>query len=177
MKNVKRYLFIILAFIFTMSLYAQRSRTFRTTESKSRSWSIDISTGYQFYTKGSDGAYAVYLGTQKQLSNYFSLGLTTGSLFPDGGDPTIPVFADFRGICPINDSKIDIIGIVRGGLYVNTNKPSWKDFGGDILLGVQYHATNKLDFRINSGYQKIYFTADGDDFDMIPILLGVSYKF
>ncbi len=173
---MKKLLLIILAFAFTMTSNAQRSRTWSSTQSNYHSWSIDISTGYQFYTKGGSGVYAVYLGVQKQLSKYFSLGFTTGSQFPKGGDPIIPVFADFRGICPINDSKIDIIGIVRGGLYVNTNKPSWKDFGIDILPGIQYHATDKIAILINSGFQKSFATAVGNEFDMIPILVGVSLK-
>ncbi|MBQ5983319.1 MAG: hypothetical protein IJL54_14280 [Prevotella sp.] len=173
---MKKLLLIILAFAFTMTSNAQRSRTWSSSQMNNRPWSVEISTGYQFYTKGGSGVYAVYLGAQKQLSKHFSLGFTTGSQFPKGGDPIIPVFADFRGICPINDSKIDIIGIVRGGLYVNTNKPSWKDFGFDILPGVQYHATDKLVFLINSGFSKTFFTGDGYDFDMIPILVGVSFK-
>ena len=173
---MKKYLLVILAITFTLMSNAQRSRTYSSTQNNNRPWSVDVSTGYQFYTKGGSGLYAVYLGVQKQLSKNYSLGLTTGSQFPKGGDPIIPVFADFRGTYPINNSKIDIIGIVRGGLYVNTNKPSWKDFGVDILPGLQYNVTDKVAIRINSGFEKSFATASGDDYDMIPILVGVSLK-
>lgn len=174
---MKRILFIILASTFTMALNAQRSRTFSTTESKNRPWSIDFSTGYQFYTKGGDGVYAVNLGIQKQLSNHFSLGFTSGSMFPKVGGPIIPALIDARVFYPIINNKLDIIGIVRGGLYFDTKNTADWVFGFELLPGFKYHITNKFDIRINSGYQKIFYTERGDNFDMIPILIGASYKF
>lgn len=52
---MKKLLLIILAFAFTMTSNAQRSRTWSSSQMNNRPWSVEISTGYQFYTKGGSG--------------------------------------------------------------------------------------------------------------------------
>lgn len=147
---------------------------------KTNPWYVDVSTGYQFYTKGGDGMFAVNIGIQKQISKHFSLGLTTGGQFPKHLDPIIPVLADARFILPIDNSPIDLIGIIRGGWYLDLNNTShgiMNNFGFQVMPGVQFHASKRFDVRFNVGYEKIFTTKSGGDFDMIPLHVGVAYKF
>ena len=147
---------------------------------KTNPWYVDVSTGYQFYTKGGEGLFAVNIGIQKQISQHFSLGLTTGGLILELADPIIPVLADARFILPIDNSPIDLIGIIRGGLYIDTDDSGsgiMKNFGFQVLPGIQFHASQRFDVRFNVGYEKIFMTKSGDDFDMIPLHVGVAYKF
>ena len=73
-----------------------------------------------------------------------------------------------------------MIGIIRGGLYINTNDTGsgiMKNFGFQVMPGVQFHASKRFDVRFNVGYEKIFTTKSGGGFDMIPLHVGVAYKF
>ena len=161
----------ILLFVFALTFQCVSAQ-------KNHSWAVDVSTGYEFYTQGSGGVFVVNTGILKQISSKVSLGLTTGCQLPKEGDPIIPVLADFRYTIPIENSKVEILGIARVGWYWNTGDSHgiMNNFGFQVLPGVQLRATDKIKVRLCAGFEKIFTTSSGGDFDMIPLQVGATFS-
>ena len=157
---MKRILFLA----FLMSLFC--TRTLKAEDEKQ--WSINVGGGYMATPDLSTDVGIFNLGVQRHLSKYFSLGGGTGGDYCDG--VIIPVYADVRGYYPMGESKFSLIGIVRTGVGIHTEKVDVA-FGFELLPGIGLKLSDSSFIHLNVG------VGSYDSETMGTFQIGYSYSF
>jgi len=111
-----------------------------------RKWSIDCGIGYMV---NNTDASIINIGFQKQMTNYLSIGATTGYYICGSGD-VIPLLFDARAYFPIGHSNFSWGGIARVGYYTDD---SCDDINAaiEILPGIKYKVNKRSELRLNMG--------------------------
>ena len=131
-------------------------------------WSINTGVGYTASSGFSRDVGVLNLGVQRHLSKYFSLGGGTGGYYCDG--VIIPVYADVRGYYPMGESKFSLIGIVRTGAGIHTEKGDVA-FGFELLPGIGLKLSDSSFIHLNVG------VGSYDSETMGTFQIGYSYSF
>lgn len=128
-------------------------------------WSIDAGIGYMLNDNYDAGI--VNVGFQKRVTNYLSIGATTGFYLGSDDDITSMLF-DARADFPIGSSQFSWLGIARAGFYaVNL----FEDYCAaiELLPGIKYTFGKHSEVRFNIGFCTASDT-------MFAVQLGYSFR-
>ena len=128
-------------------------------------WSIDAGIGYMLNDNYDAGI--VNVGFQKRVTNYLSIGATTG-YYIESHDDIIPLLFDARADFPIGSTQFSWLGIARAGFYtVNL----FDDYSAaiELLPGIKYEFGKHSEIRLNIGFCTASET-------MFSVQLGYSFR-
>lgn len=135
-----------------------------------------VDAGVDIATKGGSGSGGANIQLEKHFSKNFSAGIGTGISigFNDEAKPTVPIFADFKGLAPLSNSKAMPFIDLKAGYVLNTADDITVGSGKyqttvkapdhimlSIMPGVRFPLGSKLDLDLGIGYQH-YFPTSGD---------------
>ena len=144
-----------------------------------RGLDFTVDVGYGISTQGGSGIITTRIGLGKRFTKNFYFGLGTGAyVSPDGGNPLVPVTADFKALFPVGRTRIAPGGLLRMGYVFNTEgdhtinvgtgrhpdfmtieSPNYFMF--EIMPTVEIPLSQKVDFNLGVGYA--HFIPVGDN--------------
>lgn len=144
-----------------------------------RGLDFTVDVGYGISTQGGSGIITTGIGLGKRFTKNFYFGLGTGAyVSPDGGNPLVPVTADFKALFPVGQARIAPGGLLRMGYVFNTEgdhtinvgtgrhpdfmtieSPNYFMF--EIMPTVEIPLSQKVDFNLGVGYA--HFIPVGDN--------------
>lgn len=149
---------VLLLFLSTITLCQAQDKA-------GQRWSIDAGIGYMLNDNYDAGI--VNVGFQKRVTNYLSIGATTGFYLGSNDDIT-PMLFDARADFPIGSSQFSWLGIARAGFYaVNL----FEDYCAaiELLPGIKYTFGKHSEVRLNIGFCTASET-------MFSVQLGYSFR-
>ena len=149
-----------------------------------------VDAGFDIATKGGGGDFAADIQLDKRFSKNFSAGIGAGVNvgFSDGAKPLIPFFADFKGLIPLQNSKVMPFMDLKVGYVLNTadditvgsgkNKVTVKQPDYVLLSlmpGVRLPLNSKLDIDFGIGYQHYFPTAGSGGSGAFGFKVGLNF--
>lgn len=144
-----------------------------------RGLDFTVDVGYGISTQGGSGIITTGIGLGKRFTKNFYFGLGTGAyVSPDGGNPLVPVTADFKALFPVGRARIAPGGLLRMGYVFNTEGDHTYSVGSgryretftiespnyfmfEIMPTVEIPLSQKVDFNLGVGYA--HFIPVGDN--------------
>ena len=144
-----------------------------------RGLDFTVDVGYGISTQGGGGIITTGIGLGKRFTKNFYFGLGTGAyVSPDGGNPLVPVTADFKALFPVGRARIAPGGLLRMGYVFNTEGDHTYSVGSgryretftiespnyfmfEIMPTVEIPLSQKVDFNLGVGYA--HFIPVGDN--------------
>lgn len=145
-----------------------------------RGLDFTVDVGYGISTQGGSGIITTGIGLGKRFTKNFYFGLGTGAyVSPDGGNPLVPVTADFKALFPVGRTRIAPGGLFKLGYVFNTegsvsvpyltgrNNIRYRSadlpnyFMIQIMPTVEIPLSQKVDFNVGLGYTQ-YIPVGGD---------------
>ena len=144
-----------------------------------RGLDFTVDVGYGISTQGGSGIITTGIGLGKRFTKNFYFGLGTGAyISPDGGNPLVPVTADFKALFPVGRARIAPGGLLRMGYVFNTEGDHTYSVGSgryretftiespnyfmfEIMPTVEIPLSQKVDFNLGVGYA--HFIPVGDN--------------
>lgn len=138
-----------------------------------------LDVGYGVPTEGGKGFATAEIGLGKRFNKNFYFGIGTGAyVSPDGGNPLVPVTADFKALFPVGRARIAPGGLLRMGYVFNTEGDHTYSVGSgryretftiespnyfmfEIMPTVEIPLSQKVDFNLGVGYA--HFIPVGDN--------------
>ena len=146
-----------------------------------RGLDFTVDVGYGISTQGGSGIITTGIGLGKRFTKNFYFGLGTGAyVSPDGGNPLVPVTADFKALFPVGRARIAPGGLLRMGYVFNTEGDKTFSVGSgryresfkvempnyfmlEIMPSVEIPLSSKVDFNVALGYMHLIPVGDGSD--------------
>ena len=144
-----------------------------------RGLDFTVDVGYGISTQGGSGIITTGIGLGKRFTKNFYFGLGTGAyVSPDGGNPLVPLTADFKALFPVGRARIAPGGLLRMGYVFNTEGDHTYSVGSgryretftiespnyfmfEIMPTVEIPLSQKVDFNLGVGYA--HFIPVGDN--------------
>ena len=144
-----------------------------------RGLDFTVDVGYGISTQGGSGIITTGIGLGKRFTKNFYFGLGTGAyVSPDGGNPLVPLTADFKALFPVGRTRIAPGGLLRMGYVFNTEGDHTYSVGSgryretftiespnyfmfEIMPTVEIPLSQKVDFNLGVGYA--HFIPVGDN--------------
>lgn len=170
---MKKVVFLFAFMLSGVSLMAQSGH---------RGIDATVELGYNFSTKSGGPSFPSATGIfGKRFSENFYAGAGAG-VYIDKLDQTspetlVPIFADFRGYLPLQNTTISPFLGLKGGYVINAVSSSGSDaYIFQITPGVQIPLTGVIDLNLAAGYEHWIYTQDGlDNAGMIVLRVGIGF--
>lgn len=152
-----------------------------------RGLDVKVELGYDLATKsGADGDVAATMTIGKRFNKYFFAGVGSGAImyglpeyyFDDGPSPEtlVPIFADFRGYFPLENTKIAPFIGLKGGYMINAGTAGPDGTMFQFTPGVQIPLSGVVDLNISAGYEHHIPTKEEyDSYGTVVIKVGFGF--
>lgn len=175
---MKKVVLLLVFMLSTVSLTAQSGH---------RGLDVKVELGYDFATKsGADDDMAATMTIGKRFNKYFFAGAGSGAImyglpeyyFDDGPSPEtlVPIFADFRGYFPLDNTRISPFIGIKGGYMINAGSAGPDGTMFQVTPGVQIPLSGVVDLNISAGYEHHIPTKEEfDSYGTVVIKVGFGF--
>ena len=139
---------------------------------------FSITTGYDFGLKDNEkGSLPVEVEFGKRFNKNIYWGGGAGISIPMGGELSVavPITTNIKVFFPSSNSSIVPLLMFRAGYQMNTKDIDYSSVLLQLMPGLQFPLTTKMDFNLMAGYTRTVMTKGGEGGNSLGIKLGLSF--
>ena len=156
-------------------------------QSGHRGLDVKVELGYDFATKkGVDGDVAGTITIGKRFNQYFFVGAGSGAImyglpeyfFDDGPSPAtlVPIFADFRGYFPMENTNVAPFIGLKGGYIINAGTAGPDGTFFQVTPGILVPLSGAIDLNLSAGYEHHIPTKEEfDSYGTVVVKVGFGF--